>query len=104
MVRTINFDGYVLILEKTSYEHDNSLAVHAKTDEGESYAVLTVNLDFPLYSNSDQFFDINLYKGQEIMELLVKEKIIQLIGFELQSGFVTYPLVHWNLEWKEEIK
>jgi len=96
MNKTINFDGYTLILKKTSYEHDGSLAVTATTKEHELYAALTVNLPFPALKNQ-QFFNINLYKGEELFQLLIADGIVKKTGFEYQSGFVTYPMVKWNL-------
>lgn len=100
MTQTITFDGYELTLLKASYEIDNTLAVRANTSEGESYAVFTVNLELPpdILEHNEQFFDINLYKGEELLELLIKEKIVEKLGFKLRSGFVVYPLVRWNLE------
>ena len=97
MTKTISFDDEELILEKASYAYDDSLAVVAKTIDGESYAVLTVNLDFPALGNNEQFFDINLYKGLELLDLLIAEGVLEKTGFEQQSGFVKYPLVRWNL-------
>lgn len=96
MIKTINFDGKTLVLTRTTYTHDQSLAVAAETQSKELYAVLTVNLDFPVFDNS-QFFDINLYKGKDLLELLVKEGIVEKTGLELRNGFVTYPMVTWNL-------
>lgn len=96
MIKTINFDGKPLVLTRTTYTHDQSLAVAAETKSKELYAVLTVNLDFPVFDNS-QFFDINLYKGKDLLELLVKEGIVEKTGLELRNGFVTYPMVTWNL-------
>lgn len=96
MNKTINFDGYILILKKTSYEHDGSLAVSATTKEHELYATLTVNLPFPTFKNQ-QFFNINLYKGEELLQLLIAEGIVKQTNFEFQSGIVTYPMVKWNL-------
>lgn len=96
MNKTITFDGERLVLTKMTYTHDQSLAVAAETQSKELYAVLTVNLDFPVFDNS-QFFDINLYKGKDLLELLVKEGIVEKTGMELRSGFVNYPMVTWNL-------
>lgn len=96
MSKTITFDGNQLTLTKTTYAHDQSLAVAAETQSKELYAVLTVNLEFPVFDNS-QFFDINMYKGKELLELLEKEGIVEKTGMELRSGFVNYPMVTWNL-------
>ena len=87
MHRIITFDGKQLVLTRTTYPHDQSLAVAAETQNKELYAVLTVNLDFPVFDNS-QFFDINLYKGKDLLELLVKEGIVEKTGLELRSGFI----------------
>lgn len=96
MSKIITFDSKQLVLTKTTYTHDQSLAVAAETQSKELYAVLTVNLDFPVFENS-QFFDINLYKGEELLELLIKEGIVEKTGMELRSGFVNYPMVTWKL-------
>lgn len=96
MNRIITFDGKQLVLTRTTYTHDQSLAVAAETQSKELYAVLTVNLDFPVFENS-QFFDINLYKGEELLELLINKGIVEKTGMELRSGFVNYPMVTWNL-------
>lgn len=96
MSKIINFDGEQLILTKTTYTHNQSLAVVAETQNEELYSILTANLDIPVFSNH-QFFDINLRNGKELLELLIREEIVERTGFELRSGFVTYPMVTWNL-------
>lgn len=96
IMRTIEFEGYKLKLVKGSYAHDGTLAVTADTDKGETYGVLTVNLDTP-FGPEEQFFDINMYKGDELYQILIEQDIIKPTNFHVTSGFVTYPLVTWNL-------
>ena len=98
MVKIISFDGEELLLRKESYEHDKTLAITAESPDGEPYANFTVNLDVPFLGHNEQFFNINMFKGKEILELLIAESIVVTTGYESQSGFVTYPLVKWNFE------
>lgn len=95
--KRIDFDGEVLTLVPAKYEIDDSLAVQAWGD-WEPYGTLTVNLGEEDLPEHYAYFNINMYRGPELLEVLENASIINGTQKTKKSGFVTYPLVRWNLE------
>ncbi|PGS81618.1 hypothetical protein COC69_05665 [Bacillus cereus] len=103
MTKKIKFEGYELSLYKAEYQNNQALAIMAIMEDGEDYATLTVNLGgttMPTW----QYFNTNMHRGDKMFELLKVEKIITPLGFSAQSGFVSYPMVQWQLEGIQNIE
>ena len=84
-----------LIVEQTTYASNGRYALQAY-DDGEPYAVLTVNIeaydtDFP--NAKFMFLDTNNVPG--IKKSLLDAGLIEDTGLKVQSGFCTYPVVRW---------
>ena len=66
-------------------------------DGGETYTVLTVNLEeCPASGIPDRaFVDVN--NNPEAMEFLIRNKLAEDTGYRRMSGWVEYPMVRLNL-------
>ena len=92
-----------LTLYKSHYTHGGNLAVYAVSDEGETFAVLTVNLEtFDLDGDQEYaFVDTNNNPWAE--KFLVDNNIAQPTNIKISQGFCTYPLYKFDLtKLKEE--
>lgn len=58
--------------------------------DGEKYAVVTVNLNHPMQSDSMAFLDENNYPG--IGKWIERYHLGRQMGFVAASGFCRYPL------------
>lgn len=80
---------------RAEYSANGSLAVMLEeTETGESFAVITVNLMYPL-DKDKAFVDTNNCPWAE--DFLVKNKLAKPCGVMAPSGFCTYPLYKFNL-------
>ena len=96
-----NFFGedYYIRLVARNYSYNNRLAVQAYEEEGEPFAILTVNIaDEELSDDAayTAFVDTNNLEGVE--QFLIWNKIAKPTGRFVQSGFCSYPEFIFDLE------
>ena len=60
------------------------------SQDGEEYAVVTVNLNHPMQSDDKAFLDENNYPG--IGKWIEENQLGMQTGFVAASGFCKYPL------------
>ena len=96
-MRTYDYNGQKVYLEKGEYRNNGTLAVLMYNEDGEPYGNVTVNLNHPLQSDSMAFLDENNMPG--IGRWLTRKKLGIYMGVEASSGFCKYPLyMLFNLE------
>ena len=95
--QTYNYNGTEVSLQKSEYKN-GTVALVMNDQEGELYAVATVNLCHPLQSDSLAFLDENNLPG--IGDWITRNKLGTFIGVKASSGFCVYPLY---LLYKERI-
>lgn len=87
---------------RTSYCNNSSLAiVLIDEDTHEDFAVLTVNLNYPL-GKGMAFVDTNNCDWAE--QFIRNNKLGKPTGMTATSGFCTYPLYKFNLKDIEEME
>ena len=84
-----------LDLRKGKYMTNDDLAIEAFSENGESFATLTVNLGWPLPDNC-AFIDTNNNGWAE--KFLIENKIAKRDGPCASSGYCSYPLFVFNKE------
>ena len=89
-MRTFNYDGREVVLEKTTYRNNGTLAVMMKTADGDYFETVTVNLCHPMQSESMAFLDENNLPG--IGKWIERNHIGVNMGVKASSGFCLYPL------------
>ena len=89
-MRTYIFNGTEVVLEKTAYRDNGTLAVLMNTLDDERYATITVNLRHPFQSESMAFLDENNVPG--IGKWIEENRLGEYTGVRAASGFCIYPL------------
>ena len=89
-MKTYDYKGTKVSLEKTEYRNNGTVALILNKEDGELYAVATVNLNHPLQSNSLAFLDENNLPG--IGKWIEENGLGLKIGYQVESGFCRYPL------------
>jgi len=89
-------EKFNLVAKTANYSDNDSLAVMLETDEGEPFAVLTVNLSDGVAEKEYQYIDTNNNSWAE--EFIKKYKLGEPTGIMGFSGFCQYPLYKFNLE------
>ena len=89
-MKTYDYKGIKVSLEKTEYRNNGTVALILNKEDGELYAVATVNLNHPLQSESLAFLDENNLPG--IGEWIEKNGLGVNMGYLASSGFCRYPL------------
>ena len=94
-------EEYNIWLQQREYNWGgmHNLAVQAWTDDGEPFAVITVNIPDEELSDDESctaFIDTN--NIPEIDNFLIDNEIAEPTGRFVQSGFCAYPEFKFNLE------
>ena len=89
-MKTYDYNGTKVSLEKTEYRNNGTVALILNKEDGELYAVATVNLCHPLQSDNLAFLDENNLPG--IGEWIEKNSLGLRMGIMANSGFCCYPL------------
>ena len=90
-MKTFDYNGMEVCLRYETYRNNGTLAVEMDTvEDGDSWAVITVNLNCPLQNNTMAFVDENNLPG--IGAWLKKNSIAKPLGYVQRSGFCTYEL------------
>ena len=89
-MKTYDYNGTLVYLQKEEYRNNGTLAVLMFTEDGDLYGTVTVNLNHPLQSNTLAFLDENNLPG--IGKWLESKKLGINMGVNARSGFCTYPL------------
>ena len=94
-------EEYTIWLEPREYnwEDKHNLAIQAWTEDGEPFAVITVNLPDEKLSDDESctaFIDENNIPG--LYNFLINNKIADFTGNIGYSGFCEYPEFKFNLE------
>lgn len=87
------------------YVHDQTTYMQLMAhDKGriEPFARVTMNLNHPTLLEEHAYIDTNS-NGEEIIDWLKENKLITGVIGKRQSGWVTYPLVEFNMERLREI-
>ena len=93
--------SYDLELFRTTYANNNNLAVIALIAGTKEHAgTITVNISN--MSPTLACIDTNNMPG--IFETLIKEGIVEDIGYVMESGYCTYPIARFDLEQIPEYK
>ena len=95
--QTYTYNGTEVSLKKSEY-NNGTVALVMNDQDGELYAVATVNLCHPLQSDCLAFLDENNLPG--IGDWITRNKLGTFIGVKASSGFCVYPLY---LLYKERI-
>lgn len=87
-----------IFLATDIYMFTGNTSLNATCSNGEPYGCLTVNLMQPLESPDLAFLNINLFNVD--VEKFITENGLgeKVVGREMQSGYLTYPLYRLNLE------
>lgn len=86
-----------LVANIDSYANNDSLAICLNTDEGEPFAVITVNIaESSIIGQNQAFVDTNNCSWAE--KFIKKYKLGKPTGIMGYSGFCSYPLYEFNLE------
>lgn len=94
-MKTYSYKQTKVSLRFESYRNNGTLAVAMDdVSEEDLYAVITVNLNSPLQSDTMAFLDENNHPG--IGAWLQKKGIAFPLGYAERSGFCTYPLYSFN--------
>lgn len=91
---------YQVRLEKKSYYNNKRLAVQMYTvPDGEPFARLTVNIDYPLSGDKEThaFIDTNNLGFMDIEKFLIQNQIAKPTGTYGESGYCTYPEYQFDL-------
>lgn len=80
------------------YMFTGNTSLNATCSNGEPYGCLTVNLMEPLESPDLAFLNINLFNVD--VEKFITENGLgkKVVGREMQSGYLTYPLYKLDLK------
>ena len=91
--------GEEVFLTTGIYMFTGNTSLNATCSNGDPYGCLTVNLpDVDLESPDLAFLNINLF-NVDVEKFITKNGLgRKLLGREMQSGFLTYPLYRLNLE------
>lgn len=89
-MKTYNYNGRKVVLEKTTYRNNGTLALFMKTTDGNLFGTVTVNLYHPLQSYSMAFLDENNLPG--IGKWIEENGLGINMGVHGCSGFFRYPL------------
>ena len=89
-MKTYDYKGIKVSLEKTEYRNNGTVALILNKEDGELYAVATVNLNHPLQSESLAFLDENNLPG--IGKWIEENGLGVNMGVVATSGFCRYPL------------
>ena len=89
-MKTFTYQGHKVVLSATRYNNNNTLAIAMDTKDGESYDVITRNLNHPLQSDTMAFLDTNNHP--EIEKFIKKHRLGVPMGVLQSSGFCSYPL------------
>ena len=81
---------------RTRYTYKNNLAIYLKTNDGEPYAHLTVNLGTRKLEEDLAFVDTNNCPWAE--EFIKTHKLGEPTGTSASSGYCTYPLYRFCLD------
>lgn len=93
---------YEVFLTTDTYLYGHNTALNATCSDGEPYATLTVNPEFPLESPDLAYLKVNLY-GIDVEAFITENGLGEKVeGREYKSGFVIYPLYRLNLRKIEE--
>ena len=93
-------ETYTVKLEKNTYANNKRLAVSLFTvPDGEPFATITVNIDFPLSGDktTTAFVDTNNYDFMNIENFLQSNKIATPTGERGESGYCVYPEYRFDL-------
>lgn len=93
-------ETYTVKLKKNTYANNKRLAVSLFTvPDGESFATITVNIDFPLSGDkaTTAFVDTNNYDFMNIENFLQSNKIATPTGKRGESGYCVYPEYRFDL-------
>lgn len=88
--KLFSYNGHKVYLEKTSYRNNNTLAVTMCTENGDTYNIITVNLNSPMQDDTMAFIDTNNCPGIE--KFIQKNKLGIPMHYSQQSGFCSFPL------------
>lgn len=89
-MKTYNYKGRKVVLEKKAYRNNGTLALLMKTTDGNIFGTVTVNLNHPLQSDSMAFLDENILPG--IGKWIEENHLGTSMGVPASSGFCRYPL------------
>ena len=89
-MKTYDYKGTKVSLKKTEYRNNSTVALILNKEDGELYAVATVNLNHPLQSESLAFLDENNLPG--IGKWIEENGLGVNMGYLASSGFCRYPL------------
>ena len=89
-MKTYDYKGIKVSLEKTEYRNNGTVALILNKEDGELYAVATVNLNHPLQSDSLAFLDENNLPG--IGKWIEENGLGVNMGYLAASGFCKYPI------------
>ena len=89
-MKTYEYHGKPVTLERSAYQNNGTMALIMNELDGEEYAVVTVNLNHPMQSDSMAFLDENNYPG--IGKWIEQNHLGMQMGFVAASGFCRYPL------------
>ncbi len=88
-MKMYDYKGTKVSLEKTEYRNNGTVALILNKEDGELYAVATVNLNHPLQSESLAFLDEN--NLPEIGKWIEENGLGVNMGYLASSGFCRYP-------------
>ena len=92
-----------LTLVRSHYTYGGGLAVIAITPEGETFAVLTVNLESFDLNGDEEYAFVDTNNNTWAEEFLIKNDIAQPTLIKIPQGFCEYPLYKFDLtKLKEE--
>ena len=90
-MKAYDYNGTEVTLRFDTYRSNGTLAVEMiSAEDGESWAVITVNLSCPLQNDTMAFVDENNLPG--IGAWLRKHRIAKPLGYIARSGFCQYEL------------
>lgn len=89
-MKTYDYNGTKVSIEKTTYRNNGTVALILNKEDGELFAVATVNLNHPLQSDSLAFLDENNLSG--IGKWIEENGLGVRMGVMATSGFCRYPL------------
>lgn len=98
-MKKMNFKGYECVVAKTNYMNNNNLALvlfDANVRFGPPVAYITVNTSEILPAN--QGFVKNYSENDGMMEAIIEAGLVSEVLGTKQFGYVTAPLVEFNLE------
>lgn len=102
MLLKTDYGTYNVVALRSTYYNNNSLAVLLRTEDGEPFCNLTVNIMDGVAEGEYQYVDTN--NCPWALDFIESNNLGYSTGIVGYSGYCEYPLVKFNLENIREVK